>query len=44
MVADVVPNDATAMSVVDVGEICSSFAISAEINDRCAPSSNRILA
>ena len=32
------------MSSVDVGESCSSLAISAEINDRCAPSSNRILA
>jgi len=44
VVADVVPNDATVISTVEVGEICSSLAISVEINDRCAPSSNRMLA
>lgn len=44
VVVDVVPNDATAMSTVEVGVICSSLAISAEMNDRWAPSSKRILA
>ena len=41
---DFVPNDANAMSVLDVGEMCSSLANSAEMNERCAPSSKRIFA
>ena len=41
---DVVPKDATAKSTCNVGEICSSLAISAEINGYCAPSSKRMLA
>ena len=35
------PDDATAMSVCIVGEICNSLAI---LVDSCAPSSNRMLA
>ena len=44
VVVDVVPNDATALPAVVVGEICSSLAISAEINDRCTPLLIKILA
>lgn len=40
----VLPNDAKDMSAVAVGDIPNSLAISTERNDRCAPSSKRMLA